>query len=1403
MSMNQLGNQSKRHVHFKMYKSKRKWLIAGITMLSLGIEMQTSVKADTVPQKTDPTPKTSTPSTSQTNTDAKIVPLKTSGAATSATSATGQTSAAVSSSGASSASTTSTTSQTSSVSDADTASTASESSTASTTPAKASTESTAQSQTSTTTTVNSVNSAAPASSTVQSQQPATDASRAPVTRISAFSAVRSLAATPVSSTLAQGDNGNVHWTFDTATGAFVLGGGDLKSEDFTGADAAGVAFTLKHDWVKSVDVTNELHIIGNAGVGLFQNATQLTGMDKVDVSQATNLDSMFENITVSDGLDLNSWDVRQVTSMAATFRQASLPSLAINQWQTDSVEYLDHAFTNIDLPKLDIGNWHVENVKTMEGTFDYTDGRQSVLADLNVSGWITTALTDMNQTFSNSAQLTKLDIAGWNVSQVTDMTDTFNGCLKLADLDVSRWNVGQVTDFVRTFEDTPNLTKIDVSKWVVNNATNMSEMFNSSGVESLDLSQWHTSKLTSNGGMFGDDGSSNQWVYPLKALKVSSAFKFIGSDGRLPYIGISSDYPYTGRFVNEKTKEAYTAKELIALYQTTDAPVGPAATYSAEVDEVDRSTLVTQPIKIYQNEPFKVSNAVESITNSRGETVDPALQKLSYTGNLDTSKLGTTPITVSYVSDSGKVVTGQAEIEVVQRKSQAHLGGQTTIVVTSPDEDSPVDQLAASLFTGSVDDDGNALDPDELMGSMVATDSQGRYVDDLNDVLDVPGTYLISYSYTTSDGVLLTMTQHLTTMASPAKITLKQPTIIIGKNAHLNVDDYFAGATDAHSQPLSADEVKTIKFSGLDAVDLTKVGTYQITANYTDEYKNPITATTTITVAKSNVQLALKPDVTLIAGPLTKLDSMSVVQQALATDGTALTSENGLVIDESAVNPQVAGQYQVTVSYTDASGNTTSDVTTISVINSQLNIQVAQPTPLITGQTFDPTSWVTQAIGASGQQLSVHDLDYDQSQLDLTKAGTYPVSVSYTDEYGNTKRQVLNVVVNASPIDIKTVDQVNLQLGETFEPMDTVKSATGLDGQALAKSALTYDLSQVNLNKAGQYIMRVSYRDQYQNSVVKSVTINVSGLSLELVPAPVVKQGTSFDLASLVKTATDELGQAVSPEKLTYQGTVNTQVPGTYQLKISNQDQYGHVITKTVVVTVTANAVTPTPDPDKPTVTPTPTPDPDKPTVTPTPTPDPDKPTVMPTPTPDPDRPTVTPTPTPDPDKSAVIQTPAPDKPTPELNKPTVVPTSAPDKPTLESDKPMVASTPTSGHPTLALDRSTIVPVSEPDQPTSEQSTSVENSQVKDGQVKTLAVSATEVKKTTLSHQKVGNKQVKTPSAATSHKPAAIKLQNNANKASKPAPQTNKKALLVLGSVTAAMAVGLASFGFRIKLRHH
>ena len=125
------------------------------------------------------------------------------------------------------------------------------------------------------------------------------------------------------------------------------------------------------------------------------------------------------------------------------------------------------------------------------------------LTKIDLSGWDTSDITDMNKMFSDCIYLKSLEVSNFNTSNVTTMGNMFNNCWEIKSLDVSGFDTSKVTNMSYMFNQCYSLTSLDVSGFDTSKVTTMGNMFNNcSPLTSLDLSNWNTASVTNMNKMF-------------------------------------------------------------------------------------------------------------------------------------------------------------------------------------------------------------------------------------------------------------------------------------------------------------------------------------------------------------------------------------------------------------------------------------------------------------------------------------------------------------------------------------------------------------------------------------------------------------------------------------------------------------------------------------------------------------------------------------------------------------------------------------------------------------------------------------------------------------------------------------------------------------------------------------
>lgn len=150
----------------------------------------------------------------------------------------------------------------------------------------------------------------------------------------------------------------------------------------------------------------------NNPTGLFQyylKVTSITGLDKLDMSEVTDMNSMFNECYAISELDLSSFNTSKVTDMGGMFSLCQ------------------------------------------------------ALTTLNLSSFDTSKVTDMMYMFYDCSALTTLVLSKFDTSNVTDMTSMFRGCSALTSLDLSSFNTSNVTSMVHMFYDCSSLNELTLN----------------------------------------------------------------------------------------------------------------------------------------------------------------------------------------------------------------------------------------------------------------------------------------------------------------------------------------------------------------------------------------------------------------------------------------------------------------------------------------------------------------------------------------------------------------------------------------------------------------------------------------------------------------------------------------------------------------------------------------------------------------------------------------------------------------------------------------------------------------------------------------------------------------------------------------------------------------------------
>ena len=181
--------------------------------------------------------------------------------------------------------------------------------------------------------------------------------------------------------------------------------GGLATWKITGSD---VSFAK----AKKINITAATKLSGYATSGLFSHfaeLTEITGLNQLDISQATNMSNMFANCTSLKQIDLHGLD-------------------------TSNVTYMDSMFANCtSLKQIDLHGLDTKKVDDMNAMF----AGDSALTDINMSALEAPNLTNVSCMFQGCSALTEFTFP-FTTPKLYLVYYLFNGCTNLRKLDISK-----------------------------------------------------------------------------------------------------------------------------------------------------------------------------------------------------------------------------------------------------------------------------------------------------------------------------------------------------------------------------------------------------------------------------------------------------------------------------------------------------------------------------------------------------------------------------------------------------------------------------------------------------------------------------------------------------------------------------------------------------------------------------------------------------------------------------------------------------------------------------------------------------------------------------------------------------------------------------------------------------
>ena len=369
-------------------------------------------------------------------------------------------------------------------------------------------------------------------------------------------------------------------------------------------------------------------------------------------------------------------------------------------------------------------------------------------------------------------------------------------------------------------------------------------------------------------------------------------------------------------------------------------------------------------------------------------------------------------------------------------------------------------------------------------------------------------------------------------------------------------------------------------------VDTSKVGEYEIKITVEDSKGNKAEKTVKVIVQQKDDAAPViksKDELTLTVG-----DKLSITDLDLAvTDKEDGDLTDKAEVDLSKVDTSKAGIYQITITVKDSFGNETTKTVKVTVKEKTVKPEENE-SPVITAK--DITLTVGDKFNLADLQIKATDKeDGDltdkvavEGNVDITKAGTYTITITVQDSKGavTTKKVTVTVKEKEVPNEKPTIsaDNVTITEGDSFDKsMLNIKANDNEDGDLADKVEIS---GEVNTMKAGTYTLTLTVKDSKGAIATTKVTVTVKAKEVKN-EAPVItandvtiKCGDKLSKTMFNAKAEDREDGDITKDLTIDTSKVNTNKVGTYDVYLAVKDSKGAKVEKTVKVTVKSTSPT-------------------------------------------------------------------------------------------------------------------------------------------------------------------------------------------------------------------------------------
>ncbi|MHA7100324.1 collagen-binding domain-containing protein [Roseivirga pacifica] len=406
---------------------------------------------------------------------------------------------------------------------------------------------------------------------------------------------------------------------------------------------------------------------------------------------------------------------------------------------------------------------------------------------------------------------------------------------------------------------------------------------------------------------------------------------------------------------------------------------------------------------------------------------------------------------------------------------------EATAIVTIVDEIAPV--VTAQDYTLNLDENGTAtltvqnVETSSSDNCSIVSKELSKTVFTCDDL----GTNTVTLTVKDGSGNEASETVTITVQDNIAPTVIAQDIEVYldeNGNASITVEDINNGSSDNCSLSLALDNL---------AFDCADLGTNTITLTGTDGSGNTASASATVTV-KDNIN----PIVTAkdFLGYLDANGELTISQNDVVDALLDNCSVANVTISKTEFGCAELGENTVTITVTDAAGNTATATSTVTIEDKTAPVVTVQNVSLNLDASGNATLEVSDVETSSNDNCGIASKVLSQTAFDCDDLGTNTVSLTVTDASGNevTEEFTVTVVDNIAPNVV--AQDVTVYLNSNGEALISVQD---VNNGSTDNCSLTLELNKTSFdcNDLGTNTVLLTGTDASGNSAAASAVVTV------------------------------------------------------------------------------------------------------------------------------------------------------------------------------------------------------------------------------------------------------------------------------------------------------------------------